>query len=70
VLDPNVHPFLDVPVADDLVDNNTNSTGSDVINDTSPTVDDSSIGGYMRLGLRRTRGSIYGACPSVELRSP
>ena len=40
MLDPNVHPFLDVPIADDLVNDYTNSTGGYVVDDTSPTVDD------------------------------
>jgi len=37
VLDPNVHPFLDVAVADDLVDDDTNSTGGNVVDNASST---------------------------------
>lgn len=39
VLDPDVHPLLDVSVANDFVDDDTNSTRGDVINDASPSVD-------------------------------
>ena len=35
---PNVHPLLDVPVANDLVDDDTNSTGCDIVYDASSTV--------------------------------
>ena len=38
MLDPDVHPFLNVSVADDLVDNDTNSARGDVIDDASPTI--------------------------------
>jgi len=37
VLDPNVHPFLDVTVADDLVDDDTNSTRGNVVDNASST---------------------------------
>ena len=36
MLDPNVHPLLDVTVADNLVDDDTNSTGSDIVDNPSP----------------------------------
>jgi hypothetical protein len=38
VLDPDVHPLLDVTVTDDLVDDDTNSARSDVIDDAGSTV--------------------------------
>ena len=38
MLDPDVHPLLDVSVADDLVDDDTNSTGSDIVDNASSTV--------------------------------
>ena len=37
VLDPNVHPFLDVTVADDLVDDDANSTRGNVVDNSSST---------------------------------
>ena len=36
VLNANVHPLLDVAVADDLVNNNTDGVGGDVVNNTGP----------------------------------
>ena len=36
MLDPNVHPLLDVTVADDLVDDDTNGTGGDIVDNASP----------------------------------
>lgn len=36
MLDPDVHPFLDVSVANDLVDDDTNSTRGNVIDNSSP----------------------------------
>ena len=38
VLDPEVHPLLDVTVADDLVDNDTNSARGDIVDDAGSTV--------------------------------
>ena len=38
MLDPDVHPLLDVTVADDLVDDDTNSTGSYIVDNPSSTV--------------------------------
>lgn len=40
MLDPHVHPFLDVPVPDDLVDDDPNSARGNVIDDTSPAAND------------------------------
>lgn len=35
MLDPDVYPLLDVTVANDLVDDNTNGTGSDIVDNPS-----------------------------------
>ena len=37
VLDPDVHSLLDVTVSDDLVDDDTNSTGSDIVDNAGST---------------------------------
>ena len=36
VLNTDVHPLLDVTVADDLVDDDANGAGSNIVDDTSP----------------------------------
>ena len=36
VLNTDIHPFLNVAIADDLVDNDTNGRGGDVVDDTGP----------------------------------
>jgi len=38
VLDPDIYPFLDVTVADDLVDDDTDSTGGDIVDNASSTM--------------------------------
>ena len=70
VLDPDVHPLLDVTVADNLVDDNTNSTRGDIVDDASSTAEMCKLGVIRSETLRRTHGSIYVACPFAGLRWP
>lgn len=51
MLDPDVYSLLDVSVANDLVDDDTNSPGGDVVDDASPPV-------VMRSKSRVVRGEI------------
>lgn len=70
MLDPDVHSLLNVSVADDLVDDDTNSPRGDVVDDASPPVGDKYIEGGTGRDLGQTRGSICAACPSAALHLP
>jgi len=70
VLDPDVHPLLDVTVTDNLVDNNTNGTGGNVVDDARSTVLICKSCVVRSEISRRTHGSICVAYPSAGLRWP
>ncbi len=72
VLNTDVHPLLDVAVADDLVDDDANSAGGHVVDDTS-----AAIRAVLRQTIipaitakLRTHGSTCGACPFAAQHSP
>ena len=71
MLNTDIHPLLDVAVADDLVDDNADCTGRDIVDDTSPAMIRLNLAMYScTRDAVRTRGSICGACPFAERRSP
>lgn len=70
VLDPEVHPLLDITVANDLVDNDTNGTRGDIVDDAGSTVAMCKLRVVKSEISRRTLGNICVACPSAELRWP
>ena len=70
MFDPDVHPLLNVSVADDLVDDDTNSTRGDVVDDASSTVVTCKPRVVHSEISRRTLGSICVAYPSAGLRWP
>jgi len=68
VLDPDVYPLLDVTVTDNLVDNDTDSTRGDIVDDASSAVVICKSCVVRREISRRTHGSICVAYPSAGLR--
>ena len=68
VLDPDVHPLLNVSVANNLVDNDTNSARGDIVDDAGSTVVMCESYVIRREISRRTHGSICVAYPFAGLR--
>ena len=66
MFDPDVHPLLDVTITDNLVDDDTNSARSDIVDDAGSTVVMCESCAVRSETLRRTPGSIYAACPFAE----